>query len=49
MNGVLRLTSLSDEEWKDLFAPYFNVESLTYFSWPGEEKETRRLFVLKKK
>ena len=49
MNDVLRLNSLSDDEWKDLFIPYFDIESLTYFSWPGEEKETRRLFVLKKK
>lgn len=49
IDGVLRLTSLSDEEWKNLFSDYFEITSLSYFSWPGEEKETRRLFVLRKK
>ena len=49
VDGVLRLLSLSDDEWKELFAPYFDVVSLSYFSWPGEAKEARRLFVLKNK
>ena len=49
MDGVLRLMSLKDEEWIELFSPYFAVEKLDYFSWPGEAKESRRLFVLKKK
>ena len=48
MNGVLRLTSLKDEEWEALFSPYFKVIKLDYFAWPGEAKETRRLFILKK-
>lgn len=49
VNGVLRLSSLTDQEWKDLFVPYFDVKSLDYFAWPGEEKETRRLFCLIKR
>ncbi len=49
VNGVLRLLSLSDDEWKELFSPYFIVEKLEFFAWPGEAKETRRLFYLKKK
>lgn len=48
-NGVLRLTSHSDEEWREIFLPYFDVVSLEHFAWPGESKETRRLFSLKKK
>ena len=47
LNSVLRLTSLKDEEWIDIFKEYYEVESLIYYAWPGEEKETRRLFVLK--
>ena len=49
VNDVLRLSSLSDDEWKIIFAPYFDVVKLDYFAWEGEEKESRRLFVLKKK
>lgn len=49
MNGVLRLTSLKDEEWEALFEKDFELLSLSYYAWPGEEKATRRLFVLKKK
>ena len=49
VNDVLRLSSLSDDEWKIIFAPYFEVVKLDYFAWEGEEKENRRLFVLKKK
>lgn len=49
MDGVLRLMSLKDEEWEHLFEPYFKVEKLDYFSWPGEPKESRRLFTLSKK
>ncbi len=48
-DGVLRLHSLSDEAWMKLFAPYFEVAHLNYFAWPGEQRETRRLFHLKKK
>lgn len=46
MDGVLRLVSLSDEEWRWLLGQYFTVEELTYFAWPGEESKTRRLFRL---
>ena len=49
MNGVLRLVSRTDEEWSDLFSPYYFVEKLEHFAWPGEAKETRRLFYLKRK
>lgn len=49
VNGVLRLNSMSDEEWKALLAQNFDIESLNYFAWPGEKKETRRLFHLRKK
>ena len=49
INNVLRLTSLKDKEWLDLFKEYYELVNLSYFSWPGEEKETRRLFVLKRK
>ena len=49
VNDVLRLSSLSDDEWKIIFAPYFEVVKLDYFAWEGEDKESRRLFVLKKK
>ena len=49
INNVLRLTSLKDEEWLDLFKEYYELVNLSYFSWPGEEKEKRRLFVLKRK
>ncbi len=47
-NGVLRLTSLPDERWTERFLSHFKVESLSYFAWPGEKKESRRLFVLGK-
>ena len=49
VNDVLRLLSLSDIEWKELFSPYFIIEKLDYFAWPGEAKETRRLFLLIRK
>ena len=49
LDGVLRLVSRTDAEWEAILAPYFTVESLTYFAWPGEEKEKRRLFRLRKK
>lgn len=48
VNDVLRLVSFTDEEWAERFRPYFRVESLEHFSWPGEALETRRLFRLKK-
>lgn len=49
INNVLRLLSLSDEEWIAILGKYFEIEKLEYFAWPGENKETRRLFYLKKK
>ena len=48
-DGVLRLVSRTDEEWTALFAPYFTVEGLDHFAWPGESEEKRRLFRLRKK
>ena len=48
IDGILRLNSLKDEEWEELFKKYFKEISLEFFLWPGEEKETRRLFILKK-
>lgn len=49
VNGVLRLVARTDEEWAADFEKYFTVEKLDHFAWEGEEKETRRLFILKKK
>ena len=49
VNDILRLSSLSDDEWKNEFVLYFNIEKLDYFAWEGEPKESRRLFVLRKK
>ena len=49
MNGVLRLISRTDEKWAEFFSPWYAVEKLTHFAWPGEEAETRRLFWLKKR
>ena len=48
VDGVLRLVSRSDEEWAEMFSEYFSVKMLDHFAWPGEQKETRRLFVLEK-
>ena len=49
IKGILRLVNLTDQEWKDLVSPYFNIVKFEYFAWHGELKETRRLFYLKKK
>ena len=49
VDGVLRLVSRSDEEWAELFSPWYAVERLTHFAWPGEAAETRRLFYLRKR
>lgn len=48
IDGILRLNSLSDDEWKNIFSKYFKNIKLSYFSWPGEDKEKRRLFIMKK-
>ena len=47
-DGVLRLVSRTDAEWEAIFAPYFTVDRLEYYAWPGEEEETRRLFFLRR-
>lgn len=49
IDGVLRLVSRTDEEWTRIFSPWFTVEKLEHFAWPGEAKETRRLFWLRKR
>ena len=49
MDGVLRLVSRTDEEWAQIFSPWYTVERLEQFAWPGEAKETRRLFWLRKR
>ena len=48
VNDVLRLVSRTDEEWTKIFEPYFAVERMEHFAWPGEPAETRRLFCLRK-
>lgn len=48
IDGVLRLNALTDEEWTTLFKQYFREVKISYFAWPGEAKETRRIFILKK-
>ena len=48
IDGILRLLSLSDEEWTDIFKEYYKKVSLSYYAWPGEQKEMRRLFILEK-
>lgn len=49
IDGVLRLVSRTDEEWARIFSPWYAVEKLEHFAWPGEAKETRRLFWLRKR
>lgn len=49
VDGVLRLVSLTDDEWAALFSELFTVERLEHFAWPGEKAETRRLFYLRRK
>lgn len=49
VDGVLRLVSRTDGEWAELFDPYFSVEQLDHFAWPGEKTESRRLFRLRRK
>ena len=48
-DGILRLNSLSNEEWEAKFLPYFEIEDIKYYAWPNEPKETRRIFYLKRK
>ena len=48
IDGILRLNCLTDEEWSNIFRKYYKDVKLIYYSWPNEEKETRRLFILSK-
>ncbi len=48
VDGILRLVSLSDDEWTALFSRHFKVIRLEHFAWPGEKSETRRLFHLQR-
>ena len=48
IDGVLRLSALTDEEWTNIFKEYYQDIELSYFAWPGEQKETRRIFYLEK-
>ncbi len=48
VDGVLRMVSLTDGQWEELFSPFFSVARLEHFAWPGEKAETRRLFYLRK-
>ncbi|MBO4667523.1 MAG: class I SAM-dependent methyltransferase [Bacilli bacterium] len=48
IDGVLRLTSLTDSEWTDIFKKYFTDINLSYYAWNGEKEERRRLFIMKK-
>ncbi len=47
INDVLRMVNRSDAEWNEILGRYFTVERIDHFAWPGEQKETRRLFYLK--
>lgn len=49
VDGVLRLSCLTDDEWAQCFHEWFDVEKLEHYAWPGEKAETRRLFYLKRK
>ncbi len=49
VDGILRLVSRTDEEWSEILGKRFEIEKLEHFAWPGEAKETRRLFYLAKK
>lgn len=48
IDGILRMVSMTDEEWIKIFSPYFTLISLDHFAWDGEKTERRRLFRLKK-
>ena len=49
VDGVLRLVSRTDEEWTKAFSPWYTIERLEHFAWPGEAKESRRLFWLRRR
>ncbi|MBQ5782325.1 MAG: class I SAM-dependent methyltransferase [Oscillospiraceae bacterium] len=49
MDNILRMVSHTDDEWKQMFSPYFTVEKLDYYAWNNETEKRRRMFVLTKK
>ena len=49
VEGILRMVSKTDDEWKKIFEEYFNVDSIEYFAWLGEKEEKRRVFCLSRK
>lgn len=49
LNGILRLVSRTDDEWREVLGRYFYIDRLEHFAWQGEEVERRRLFYLRKK
>ena len=49
IDGVLRLVSRTDEEWARIFSPWYAVDHLEHFAWPGEVEARRRLFWLRKR
>ena len=49
LDGILRMVTRTDSEWKQLFSPYFEVKKLEYYAWNSETQPKRRMFVLKKK
>ena len=49
LDGILRMVTRTDEEWKQLFALYFDIEKLEYYAWNSESEKRRRMFVLKRK
>lgn len=46
VNGILRVNNHTDEEWKQLFEKYYDIEQLEYFKWDVEQTEGRRFFTL---
>ena len=49
MDGILRMVTRTDDEWRGIFEKYFTVQHLEYYGWNNETNEKRRIFVLKKK
>ena len=49
LNGVLRMVLRTDDEWIRNFSELFVIEKIDYFAWPGENEETRRIFILRNK
>ena len=49
MDGILRMVSRTDDEWRSIFEKHFVVEQLEYYAWNSETVPKRRIFVLKRK